>query len=215
MQLLIGSEFAVDAPLPSGSCCSPADREGWGNLCEFITARCAAPVPKGSYRLSWAQVLPSRLQDCVALLVPSRTASFDDAVRPGPMAARNPSPAEAWLAVELLQELDDDLWLHTLREAGRLAGVPLVAAGDVHMHVRSRKPLQDVITAVRLGRPVSECGFACSRNAERHLRSRLRLARLYPAELLARHAGGGRALPVSAWSELSYNYPAGNGAARR
>lgn len=82
-------------------------------------------------------------------------------------------------------ELDDDLWLAALQQASAQTGVPLVAAGDVHMHVRSRKPLQDVITAVREGRPVAECGFALQSNAERHLRSRLRLAELYPAELLA------------------------------
>ena len=47
-----------------------------------------------------------------------------------------------WLAVELCFGLDDVLWLHQLQQASRLTGVPLVAAGDVHMHVRSRKPMQ-------------------------------------------------------------------------
>ena len=59
------------------------------------------------------------------------------------------------------------------------AAVPLVAVGDVHMHVRSRKPLHDVLTAVRLGQPVSACGFALQANAEGHLRSRARLAALF------------------------------------
>ena len=52
------------------------------------------------------------------------------------------------------------------------------------MH-RSRKPLQDVLTAVRRGCSVPECGFALQPNAERHLRPRLRLASIYPPELLA------------------------------
>ncbi|MEO9150567.1 MAG: PHP domain-containing protein, partial [Burkholderiaceae bacterium] len=81
-----------------------------------------------------------------------------------------------WLAAELLLEVGDDLWLARLQRASIATGIPLVAAGDVHMHVRSRKPLQDVITAVRHGWPVSECGFALQPNAERHLRSRLRLS---------------------------------------
>ena len=43
-------------------------------------------------------------------------------------------------------------------------GVPLVAAGDVHMHVRSRKALQDVITAVREGKAVSaNAAWPCRR----------------------------------------------------
>ena len=38
------------------------------------------------------------------------------------------------------------------------------------MHVRSRRPLQDVLTAIRLGVPVSAAGHALHPNAERHLR---------------------------------------------
>ena len=111
-----------------------------------------------------------------------------------------------WLAVVLLRRLDDAMWLHRLREAGAAAGVPLVAAGDVHMHVRSRKPLQDVLTAVRLGRPLTACGIELQPNAERHLRSRLRLAQTYPAELLAQTL---RVAERCAFSldELRYRYP--------
>ena len=62
----------------------------------------------------------------------------------------------------------------------RKRGLPLVAAGDVHMHVRSRRRLQDVLTAVRLGKPVAQAASALYPNGERHLRPRVRLARLYP-----------------------------------
>jgi error-prone DNA polymerase len=91
---------------------------------------------------------------------------------------------DLWLAVELHCLIDDDLWLAQMRDAGAAAHVRLVAAGDVHMHVRSRKPLQDVITAVRVGQPVAECGLELQGNAERHLRRRKRLAEIYPRELL-------------------------------
>ena len=53
------------------------------------------------------------------------------------------------------------------------------------MHVRSRRRLQDTLTAIRLRRPVKQCGHALFPNGERHLRARLRLASLYPPELLA------------------------------
>jgi error-prone DNA polymerase len=53
------------------------------------------------------------------------------------------------------------------------------------MHVRSRRPLQDTLTAIRLGIPVHEAGHALYPNAERHLRLRARLAQVYPSELLA------------------------------
>jgi error-prone DNA polymerase len=64
----------------------------------------------------------------------------------------------------------------------------IVATGDVLMHARSRKPLQDVLTATRLRCPVAACGFALEPNAEAHLRSRARLARC-TARMAGRHAG--------------------------
>ncbi len=62
--------------------------------------------------------------------------------------------------------------------------VPVVALGNVVMHVRSRKPLQDTMTAIRVGRPVHECGYDLAPNAEQHLRSRLRIANLYPEQTM-------------------------------
>jgi error-prone DNA polymerase len=66
--------------------------------------------------------------------------------------------------------------------------------------------VQDVLTALRLKTTVFEAGHALFPNGERHLRSRLRLARLYPPELLA------ETLKVAArcdfsLDELRYEYP--------
>ena len=111
-----------------------------------------------------------------------------------------------WLAVELHQAADDSLWLATLQRVGAALQLPLVAAGDVHMHARSRKPLQDVITAVKRGCTVAECGFALQPNAERHLRQRVRLAGIYPPELLAATlVVAGRC--TFSLSEIQYRYP--------
>ena len=94
-------------------------------------------------------------------------------------------PHRAWIAAELLWGPNDQARLAELRELAQSTGLPLTAAGDVHMHVRSRKTLQDALTAIRLGIPVREAGHALHPNAERHLRPRLRLARIYPTKLLA------------------------------
>ena len=72
-------------------------------------------------------------------------------------------------------------------QASELTAIPLVASGDVHMHVRSRKPLQDVMTATRIGRPLTECGSELQCNSEQHLRSRVRLLDEAGAEVLAVH----------------------------
>jgi error-prone DNA polymerase len=53
------------------------------------------------------------------------------------------------------------------------------------MHIRERRALQDTVTAIRLGVPLAEAGHALFSNGERHLRSRERLARICPPDLLA------------------------------
>jgi error-prone DNA polymerase len=107
--------------------------------------------------------------------------------------------------VEQLRRLDDELWLHRLRTLSELTALPLVAVGDVHMHVRSRKPLQDVLTATRIGKPLTECGHALQRSAEQHLRTRLRLAHL-SRRAAGRDAAGGARCHFSL-DELKYQYP--------
>ena len=84
--------------------------------------------------------------------------------------------------------------------------MPLVAAGDVHMHVRARRALQDALTAVRLKRPIAQCGRALFANGERHLRSRERLARIYPPELLIETLNVADRCRFSL-DELRYEYP--------
>ncbi len=230
MKLLLGAEFvlsfdgadagggAADAGLGAG--CKLVvlahNLNGWGNLCEFITAARRA-APKGSYELSWQDSDWAALQDCEVLLALPRAEQTDTSSLP-----ENATTYEAyysaltgifslfgshlWLLAELWHGLDDSLWQHTLQNLSQHTGVPLVAAGHVHMHVRSRKPLQDVVTAVRLGVPVSECGFGLQPNAEAHLRSRERLAQIYPAEWLANTLTVASRCSFSL-DELRYQYP--------
>ncbi|MDM0072762.1 error-prone DNA polymerase [Variovorax sp. J2P1-59] len=184
-RLLFGSEFRFER---FKLVVIANDTEGWGNLCEFITAARNTELPKGEYRVSWEDSDVASLQHCQILFVPDRNpggAVDVSTLHEDLIAARTLFGGNLWLAVEMLNELDDDLWFVTLAEAGEQAGVPLVAAGDVHMHARARKPLQDVLTAVREGKTVAECGFALQSNAERHLRQRVRLAGLYTDEMLA------------------------------
>ena len=110
------------------------------------------------------------------------------------------------LVVPLLHRAHDASCVEAAERLAELTGLNLAAAGDVLMHVRARKPLQDALTATRLGRPVAECGFALEPNAEAHLRSRQRLAALYPAEWLAASV---RIAASCAFSldELRYEYP--------
>src|SRR6185436_7072722 len=176
-----------------------ASRRGYGNLSTLITLG-RGRAKKGSYRLT-REDLASGLPECLALLVP------DAQLRPEQAHfAAACFPGRAWIATELLAGPNDRSRLRELGALAESSGLPLVAAGDVHMHVRSRRPLQDMLTAIRLGIPVGQAGFALYPNAERRLRPAGRLLRIYPVELLD------ETLKIAArcdfsLDELHYEYP--------
>jgi error-prone DNA polymerase len=115
-------------------------------------------------------------------------------------------PARAWIAVELHQRPDDGERLAYLRMLSLATGLPLVAAGDVHMHERGRRALQDVLTAVRHRLGVREAGYRLQPNGERHLRSLAALNRLYPQDLLDESIHISQLCRFSL-NDLKYQYP--------
>ena len=182
IRLLIGSQFRIRGDFPLTLTLLACSLEGYGNLCQFITARRRA-AEKGSYRIEIADVDAGALHDCVALVSPGRESTDGQLVAACTwLAAR--FVGNGWLGVEMYHVLDDEAWLGRLERAAAAAEVSLVALGDVLMHVRSRKTLQDVMTSTRLRKPLTECGFALRCNAEQHLRSRKILAKRFPARLL-------------------------------
>ncbi|RCW69289.1 error-prone DNA polymerase [Pseudorhodoferax soli] len=203
-RFLPGSEFALPG---CRLVVLPHDLAGWGQLCELIShARRHADVDKGDYRVDWDDDWPA-LAHCEILCVPQRHPAPDTLVlRTHVRRLRGWFGERLWLAAELVGEADDVLWLQQLRQLAALTGTPLVAAGGVLMHVRSRKRLQDVLTAVRLKTPVAECGFALEPNAERRLRPRVTLGQVYPAELLANTAVVLARCRFDL-GEISYRYP--------
>lgn len=201
LKLLLGSEFALDG---FRLVALARNASGWGNLCEFITLA-RREADKGTYACSREATDFRLLADCEILLAPQHGLALDALCERLDWALAR-FPGRLWLAAELLLDGADELWLQTLQRAGDACGVPLVAAGDVHMHARSRKPLQDVMTAVRLGQPVAACGFALQPNAERHLRHRMRLASVYPPALLERTLEVADRCGFSL-EEIRYQYP--------
>ena len=164
---------------------------GWGNLCTLIT-RARRAAPKGHYTLRWSDPWWADLQHCEVLLVFPGAIKIEAAYAIATRARAlfdikngGEDGSSVWLAAHCSLGAGDAVYRQRLQHIAQLSGLPLVAAGNVHMHVRSRKPLHDVLTAIRVGTPVAQCGFELQPNAELHLRSRARLAQLYPAQWLA------------------------------
>ena len=181
IELVVGTELHLeDGP---SLILLAADERGYANLCELITqARRAAN--KGQYQINKVD-FDKGIEGCLAILLPGENKAYAELLAEADWLSRC-FPGCCWLAVELLFGPADDSRLQALEHLGRSAGLPLVASGDVHMHARSRRVLQDTVTAIRLGCSVAEAGFALFANGERHLRSRRVLAEIYPRELLER-----------------------------
>ena len=178
------------------------DLAGYERLCGLITtARRAAE--KGAYRLT-REDFPDDSAGLLALWAPE---ALGPGLRRGDgewVAAQ--FPGRAYIAIELHRGADDAAQIAQLEAMGERLGLPCVAAGDVHMHVRGRKQLQDVMSAIRLKCTLAEAGRRLLPNGERYLRAIGRLSAIYPARLLA------TTLDVAArcgfsLDEIRYEYP--------
>jgi len=205
LKLLIGSQFQVACEQPFNLVVLACNLNGYGNLCEFITRLRRSTKKKGSYRLLLDDLQGAELADCLVVVSPDRSSSPEQLLAIGQWTLQH-FMGRCWLGVEQLRTLDDELWLYKLRQVSDATAIALVAVGDVHMHVRSRKPLQDVMTAIRIGKPLTECGLDLQQNAERHLRTRLRMAQAFPDELMAQTLKVAERCDFSL-DELSYQYP--------
>src|SRR6185437_9348108 len=105
--------------------------QGYTRLCQLLTlARRRAG--KGSYRLLREDLAAASNDGLLALWIPPAPPDATD----GEWIKRL-FPERAWLAVELHRGPDDAARLAQLRAIGTQLDMPLVASGDVHMHVRS------------------------------------------------------------------------------
>ncbi|HET6724465.1 MAG TPA: error-prone DNA polymerase [Gammaproteobacteria bacterium] len=199
LHLIAGSEFSLDDG--TKLILLAENRRGYGLLCSLIT-RARRRSEKGRYSISRADF--EGLSHCLALWTPdpTRRESWRDTAQ----WIKSGFGDRAWIAVELLLSGEDAPQLAQLQQLGQSFRLPLVASGDVHMHVRARRRLQDTLTAIRLKQPLSAVRGQLYANGERHLRSRARLARLYPPALLA-ETGAIAARCTFSLDELRYEYP--------
>jgi error-prone DNA polymerase len=213
--LIIGSQFQLTRDDGSPACSLivlAQNREGYGNLSELITIG-RNRTKKGTYLLKPDDITAPDagyehlrgLPDCLAILAPPYGIGAD-ALSDQAAWLASVFPGRAWIALTLLHKGRDDKHRKTVEQIGKQLAIPVVATGDVCMHVRSRKTLQDTLTAIRIGKPVAECGFDLAPNAEQHVRSRLRLANLYPASALGETIRIAERCTFSL-DELRYEYP--------
>ena len=201
LPLIIGAEFLLQEGLRLVLLAT--DRKSYGRLSELISvARRGAA--KGSYLLSRETLIRHCPGGCLALWLPG--SDTEEADEEAVLWLASLFPQRLWIAVELLLNGRQNHHLRQLESLSEKCRIPLCAAGDVHMHVRQRRMLQDTLTAIRLGKPLSRLGYALYPNAERHLRNGQQLAKLYPPALLQETVRIAEQCRFSL-DELRYEYP--------
>ncbi|HEY2624027.1 MAG TPA: PHP domain-containing protein, partial [Dyella sp.] len=196
--LIVGAEFQLDDGPKLVLLCE--NLAGYTALCALIT-RGRRAAKKGSYRLT-RQDMADGLPGTLALWLPASQPDCEHGIW-----LRSLFHERLWLAVELHRGPDDVRRLAQLETLADSLGIPVVATGDVHMHVRRRRALQDVMTALRHHRTVAEAGDLLFANGERHLRTREALADIHPSRLMQESVRIAERC-CFAMTDLKYRYPA-------
>ena len=179
------------------------DLAGYQALCGLITEG-RRRSKKGEYRLL-REDFRRPMAGLLALWVPDLDQRAEALQEQGDWL-RQTFKQDLWLSVQLHCGPDDSLRLSRLLALARSLDLPAVASGDVHMHARGRRALQDTMTAIRHHTTVAEAGHRLYPNGERHLRTRNVLAELYPADLLAETLNIARRCRFDL-KQLRYEYP--------
>jgi error-prone DNA polymerase len=185
----------------------PQNRKGWGHLCRMLTqANMRDESEKGApllYRddlFEWGDLMS------LAVLPDLSAPAEGDLALISRLKDRFGKSLR--LAVSPDYHGNDRFRIEQAAAMAEASGIPLMATNDVLYHTAERRPLQDVLTAIRLNVPVAEVGLELAANAERHLKPPMEMARLFRRhpQALAETLRFAGELTFSL-SDLQYNYP--------
>jgi len=174
-QLVTGARL-VFADGTSDIIAYPATRHGWGRLTRLLTTG-NRRAKKGACTLYLSDLL-AHSDDLLLIVLPSdHDPATPDLLRRLVAAA----PGRVWLGAAMGRTGQDARQLAQRQHLAHTAGVPLLALNDALYAKPEDRPLQDVMTAIRLHTTVQQAGRALAANAERHLKARDDMARLFAA----------------------------------
>ena len=183
----------------------PQNREGWAHLCRMLTVANArgekgAPDLLVNDLLEWGDLLS-------LAIMPDFDAPSEGTLQ-FLASLKDRFGTSLWLAASPSYAGNDHFRLEQAASMARIACLPLMAVNDVLYHVPGRRPLQDVLTAIRLNGPVAEAGFELRANAERYLKPPAEMARLFRRhpEAIMETIRFKETLTFSL-NDLKYNYP--------
>ncbi len=177
LEVIVGSEIHLGGAGPAPQDYRPGlillatDRKAYGRLCRLLTTG-RRRVGKGGFQLTFEDVA----EHAEGLL----------AIHVGPQDALSLGREKDVFGDRLSLSIERNLtpFDRTRTDAALSAsarfGIPLVVTGGVLMHDRARKPLQDVLTCIRLGMRLDQAGRRLLPNTNAYLKSMREMAGLFP-----------------------------------
>ncbi len=208
IRLLVGAR--LDLADGESLLCYPRDRAAWGRLCRLLTIG-QRRTTKGACVLR-REDLPAHVEGQLLVMLPPDDPLENRSARQHLEAElaglRRMHDGPLYLAAHMLCRGGDRARLGRLAALAEHSGVPLLATNDVHYHHPERRPLQDVLTAIREHVTVEEAGWRLAANAERHLKDGAEMARLFQGhEAAVARSVEAASLCDFSLDELSYEYP--------
>lgn len=180
------------------------NRQGYASLCSLITAG-RRRADKGECEIRFDDIATHH-QGLIAGLLPPldrEVFSLNEAAR-----YREIFPQACYLLAEFQRGPHDAYRLQWLTQLAEQTSLPLAVAGNVLFHVPARKPLHDVLTAIRLRTQVESASAHLTANGERYLHSLESLSLIHRELPTAMQ----RTIEIAnrcqfSLSELKYEYP--------
>ena len=162
LKLVIGSEFLVSTDESKSDeklklILLAPNRTAYSEISALIT-KGRRRSAKGEYALS-INDLQFGLQHCLAIWLPNKLEKSIDANEQYGRVLKQCFKDRLWLGVELFWHSDDYRQYSYKEQLSLKLSINMVACNDVHMHCKSRKPLQDTLTAIRLKTTVQKLGL--------------------------------------------------------
>lgn len=198
-KLIVGSRFTLSNGMRLVAIAP--DRTGYAELSGFITlARRRAP--KGEYEAHFED-LRFRLQRCLVIwLADSVGVNAEKFAHQLSKAFRH----RLWIGINHQLHSDEPENFLRWKSLSDTHQIPMVACGEALMHCHTRKPLQDVLAAIRHNKTLNDMGTQLLPNAEAYLKPMEQLLALYPDTLLAETEAIAEQCRFS-MNELRYQYP--------
>ncbi|MBL8964831.1 MAG: error-prone DNA polymerase [Phycisphaeraceae bacterium] len=208
IQLVVGSRVRPSDACDLALLLYPTDRPSYGRMCRLLTLG-KRRAPKGECSLTLADVADhAEGLLCIAVLPHSRLPDKADDTH---LAFLRDAFDADRLSVAITRPFrcDDDDRLDAITAWATTHRVPLVATNAVLYHTHDRRPLQDVLTCIRLGVSLDAAGFNLVPNSEQHLKPPREMERLFSSHprAIARTLDIARRAAGFNLDQIRYEYP--------